>query len=41
MGLQNTLIVTLRKSKTPCNKCPDDGTKQSDGQASVMLPSQL
>ena len=36
-GLQNTPTVSLQRSKTPPNECPDYDTKQSDGEALVML----
>ena len=37
LGLQNTLTACLLRSKSPPNKCPGYDTKQSDGEALVML----
>ena len=38
LGLKNTLIASLQKGKTPIsNECPRYNTKQSDGEAPVML----
>ena len=37
LGLQNTPTASLQRGKTPPNECPAYDTKQSDGEASVML----
>ena len=37
LGLQNTPTASLQRGKTPPNKCSGYGTKQSDGEASIML----
>ena len=37
LGLQNTLIASLQRGKTSLNKFPGYDTKQSDGEAPVML----
>ena len=36
-GQYNTPTTSLQKSKSPSNKGPECDTKQSDGQALVML----
>ena len=35
--LKNTPTVSLHRGKTPTNKLPEYDTKQSDGEAPVML----
>ena len=37
LGLQNTLTASLQRGKTPANECLAYDTKQSGGEASVML----
>ena len=37
LGLLNTPITSLQRSKTPTNECPVYDTKQSDGEVPVML----
>ena len=37
LGLQNTSTTPLQKSKTPPKEYPDNDTKLSDGEASVIL----
>ena len=37
LGLQNTPTASLQRGKTSPNECPDYDTKQSDGEAPVML----
>ena len=37
LGLLNTPTAPLQRGKTPTNECPDYDTKQSDGEAPVML----
>ena len=37
LELLNTPTVSLQRGKTSTNECPGYDTKQSDGEASVML----
>ena len=37
LGLQNTPAASLQRGKTPFNECSGYDTKQSDGEAPVML----
>ena len=37
LGLQNTPTASLQRGKTPPNLCPGYDTKESDGEAPVML----
>ena len=37
MRLQNTMIASQQRGKTPPNKCPGYDTKQSDIEVSVIL----